>query len=129
MARNFVARVAGRMGRRPVELSDDALRALQRHTYPGNVRELMNIIERVSILSEGRSVTAEDVAGMEPVRRTPSLYRPGASYGDLMREAEARILSAAIDAHDGNKSATARALGVDRSHFFKKLRELGLGAD
>jgi DNA-binding NtrC family response regulator len=129
LARSFAARIAERMGRRPIELGDDALRALQQHSYPGNVRELMNIIERVSILADGETVGAEDIHGGEPVRRGASLYRPGASYRELLKEAERRILEAAIDAHDGNKTAAARDLGVDRSHFFKKLRQLGLGPE
>jgi len=130
LARSFARQIAERMGRRPVEFDDEAVRALQRHSYPGNVRELMNIVERVAILADGQQASGPDVLGLESVRPPPmGGFRPGSSYRDLMREAERRILSSAIEAHGGNKSAAARSLEIDRSHFFKKLRDLDIGGD
>src|SRR5690606_4619945 len=52
LARTFAQRIAERMGRRPIVLEQDALAALSRHPYPGNVRELLNIVERLTILAD-----------------------------------------------------------------------------
>jgi DNA-binding NtrC family response regulator len=130
LAHTFARQIAERMGRKPIQLDDDVLKALSRHTYPGNVRELMNMIERLTILADGDRVSASDVIGSAASPPgAASLYRPGAPFRDLMHDAERRILVAAIEAHDGNKTATARSLGIDRSHFFKKCRELGISSD
>ncbi|MCZ7681579.1 MAG: sigma 54-interacting transcriptional regulator [Sandaracinaceae bacterium] len=130
LARTFARQVAERMGRRPIQLDDDVLAALSRHTYPGNVRELMNVIERLTILADGERVSVEGALLHERApSRTESHYRPGVSFRDLMQDAERRILVAAIEAHGGNKSAAARSLEMDRSHFFKKCRDLGIGQD
>ena len=130
LAHTFARQVAERMGRKPIRLDDEVVKALSRHTYPGNVRELMNMIERLTILADGDRVNPSDVLGSAtPARGAASLYRPGAPFRDLMHDAERRILVAAIEAHNGNKTATARSLGIDRSHFFKKCRELGISGD
>jgi DNA-binding NtrC family response regulator len=130
LAQTFARQIAERMGRRPIQLDDAVLGALSRHTYPGNVRELMNMIERLTILADGDRVNASDVLGSAPSPPgAASLYRADTPFRDLMHEAERRILVAAIEAHDGNKSATARSLAIDRSHFFKKCRELGIGGE
>jgi DNA-binding NtrC family response regulator len=127
LAKSFAEQIAGRMGRRPIELTDEALGALRTHSFPGNVRELRNVVERLSILAEGGRVDAADVNDHLPIsQRTTSLYRPGVPLRDLVQDAERGIVQAAIADHDGNKSATARALGVDRSHFYKKCSQLGL---
>ncbi len=126
LARTFARQIAERMGRRPILLDDGPMRALTRHPYPGNVRELRNIVERLTILADGERVDTSDLLALDPAPRSADLYRPGASFRDLLHEAERRILASAIEAHDGNKTATARALGIDRSHFFKKCRELGI---
>jgi DNA-binding NtrC family response regulator len=90
----------------------------------------MNMIERLTILADGDRVSASDVIGSAASPPgAASLYRPGASFRDLMHDAERRILVAAIEAHEGNKTATARSLAIDRSHFFKKCRELGISGD
>ncbi len=128
LARAFAKQIAARMGRRPIELDDGLIRKLSQHRFPGNVRELRNLIERMTILAEGDHVADTDLLGYElaPTQAT-GLYRSGTSFRDLMADAERRIISAALEEHEGNKSATARSLGIDRSHFFKKCRELGIG--
>lgn len=130
LARSFAGRIAERMGRRPVELSDGALKALCRHAFPGNVRELMNVIERLTILADRDTIEATDIeTQLFATAPTASLYRPGVPYRELLHDAERQILRAAIDDLGGNKSAAARALGLDRSHFYKKCSQLGLDGD
>jgi DNA-binding NtrC family response regulator len=133
LARTFfdLARVAN--ARPGMTLAEDALAAMARHAFPGNVRELKNLVERLVILSPDDAITADDVeralssAGAGP---RASLYRAGVPFRVLSEEAERQIVEEALAHHQGQMAATARALGLERSHLYKKARALGLrGAD
>jgi len=124
----FVAEACERNGRRPMSLTRDAVVALQGHDWPGNVRELRNLVERLVILCDGPQIGPEDVARVLPGARKPRTdrFRSGASFHDLVEEAEREIIVGALDQHQGNVSDTARTLGLERSHLYKKMRGLGL---
>src|SRR6187399_998843 len=110
-------------------LTEDAVAAMVRHPFPGNVRELKNLVERLVILNPDDAITGGDVelalsaAGTQP--RT-GLYRAGVPFRVLSEDAERQILEEALAAHQGQMAATARALGLERSHLYKKARALGL---
>jgi DNA-binding NtrC family response regulator len=124
------ARVAN--GRPGLTLSEGALKALTAHSFPGNVRELRNIIERIVILNPDDDVTVADVQraiGMAEAPQNAGLYRPGIPFRVLSEEAERTILEEALQHHGGQMAATARALGLERSHLYKKAKALGLRGD
>jgi DNA-binding NtrC family response regulator len=124
---------ARRDNHRPgVTLGKDALDALGRHSFPGNVRELRNLIERLVILNPDDSVTASDVEraiGLGSAAAAQGLYRPGVPFRVLSEEAERTIIEEALAHHGSQMTATARALGLERSHLYKKARALGLRGD
>jgi len=124
----FLAEACERNGRRPMQLAPEALLALQAHDWPGNVRELRNQVERLVILCDGPTITAEDVASILPGARKPRTdrLRPGAGFHELVEDAEREIILSALDQHGGNVSDTARTLGLERSHLYKKMRALGV---
>ncbi|HLV23027.1 MAG TPA: sigma-54 dependent transcriptional regulator [Polyangiaceae bacterium] len=129
LARHFLALLAKLNDRPGVELTAEAIEALTRHSYPGNVRELRNLIERLVILSPDEHISANDVSSaLGPAASSPTagLYRPGVPFRVLTEEAERTILEEAIQHHGGQMAATARALGLERSHLYKKSRALGL---
>ncbi len=128
LAARFLAEACERNGRRPMRLSRDALAGLQAHDWPGNVRELRNLVERLAILSDGPEISADDVAAVLPGARRPRAdrFRAGASFHELVEEAEREIVLGALDANRDNVSETARALGLERSHLYKKMRALGI---
>ena len=128
LAARFLAEACERNGRRPMSLSREAVLVLQAHEWPGNVRELRNLVERLAILCDGPEIGADDVAAVLPGARRPRAdrFRAGASFHDLVEEAEREIILAALDAHGDNVSDTARALGLERSHLYKKMRGLGI---
>jgi DNA-binding NtrC family response regulator len=125
-----VARTAN--GRPGIKLSDGALKALMAHSFPGNVRELRNVVERIVILNPDDDVTETDVqraignAGAPP---GGGLYRPGIPFRVLSEEAERTIIEEALAHHGHQMAATARALGLERSHLYKKAKALGLRGD
>jgi DNA-binding NtrC family response regulator len=128
LAARFLAEACERNGRRPMSLSREAVLVLQAHEWPGNVRELRNLVERLAILCDGPEIGADDVAAVLPGARRPRAdrFRAGASFHDLVEEAEREIILAALDAHGDNVSDTARTLGLERSHLYKKMRGLGI---
>jgi DNA-binding NtrC family response regulator len=134
LTRHFLDRLAMR-GHRRIDIEDDAVEALMTHDYPGNVRELQNLVERLAILCDDDVIRREDVAQQLPSLRTSGegwtgkLFRPGVTLRDQMHALERRVVMEAIEANGGNKSAAARELQVERSHFFKKLHTLGLAGD
>jgi DNA-binding NtrC family response regulator len=129
LAANFVKTAATANNRPGVRLAADAIVALGRHSYPGNVRELKNLVERLVILTPDDVITGEDVdrsLGTTGARETVGLYRPGVPFRVLAEEAERTILEEALASHGGQMAATARALDLERSHLYKKARALGL---
>ncbi len=117
-------------------MTEQAVEAFKQHDFPGNVRELRNVIERLGILYPGETILAghiEDVLPRTHKTLYPTeggeraLYRSGCSLKDLLREAEKQILTEAIAANGNSKTAAAQALGTDKSFFYKKCRQLGIG--
>ncbi len=129
LARHFLA-LAGRSNDRPgMNMTDDALSVLSGYSFPGNVRELKNLIERLVILSPDETIDAEQVRSFLPQTGAPApggLFRPGMPFRVLVEEAERTILQEALKHHGAQMAATARGLDLERSHLYKKFRALGL---
>jgi DNA-binding NtrC family response regulator len=111
-----------------MKLTDAALGALTAYSYPGNVRELRNVIERLVILTPDETIGDGDVRTCLGGGAVPAgnLYRPGVPFRVLSEEAERAILEQALAHHQGQMAATARSLGLERSHLYKKCKALGL---
>jgi DNA-binding NtrC family response regulator len=114
-----------------IELDATALAALATHDFPGNVRELQNLIERLAILYSGTIGAAQvmEILSMGSGAVRPAragLYQYGKTLRDQLQEVERRIITEAIAVHGNSKSAAAEALGTERSHFYKKCRQFGI---
>jgi DNA-binding NtrC family response regulator len=132
LADAFLKSARAANGRPGLALSQAARSALSAHSFPGNVRELRNVIERIVILNPDDDVTEADVRraiGMADSTANAGLYRPGIPFRVLAEEAERTILEEALAHHGGQMAATARALGLERSHLYKKAKALGLRGD
>ncbi|HTT72318.1 MAG TPA: sigma-54 dependent transcriptional regulator [Anaeromyxobacteraceae bacterium] len=128
LADRFLEEACERNGRRPMAFSREAYLVLQGHDWPGNVRELKNLVERMVILCDGPTLGKDEVASVLPGARLPRAgrLREGASFHELVEEAEREIILAALAENGENVSETARSLGLERSHLYKKMRGLGL---
>ncbi len=129
LARHFLDLAAKANDRRNVHVTDGALAMLSAYSFPGNVRELRNLIERLVILTPDDEISEDDVKTCLPGGVAPKvtgLYRPGVPFRVLSDEAERTILEGALAHHQGQMAATARALDLERSHLYKKARALGL---
>jgi DNA-binding NtrC family response regulator len=129
LARHFLDLAAKSNDRRDIRLTDGAVTLLASYSFPGNVRELRNLIERLVILTPIDTIDEEDVKASLPGGHAPKatgLYRPNVPFRVLVDEAERAILVDALAHHGGQMAATARGLDLERSHLYKKARALGL---
>jgi len=109
-------------------LTPDAKERLLQHDYPGNVRELRNLIERIVILTAERDVSADAVDRCLP-RVRASVVDPLALRGTLretLEDVERRILVRTLESLNWRMTEAANALGLERSHLYKKLKSLGV---
>jgi two-component system nitrogen regulation response regulator NtrX len=134
----FVARYAAERRVSPPRLTDDAIAALQTYDWPGNVRQLRNVVERTMILAPGDANGAIDVSMLpSEVTAEPARLVPGQAAKSIMgtplreaREAfEREYLRAQIRRFSGNISRTASFIGMERSALHRKLKALGLSDD
>jgi DNA-binding NtrC family response regulator len=129
LAGHFLALASTGNDRPNMTISDEALAELTAYSFPGNVRELRNIIERLVILTPDDRIDASDVRtclGEGSGKEVSGLYRPNVPFRVLTEEAERAILEAALAHHEGHMAATARSLDLERSHLYKKCKALGL---
>jgi DNA-binding NtrC family response regulator len=129
LVRHFLALATTANDRPALVVSDDAMAELTSYSFPGNVRELRNIIERLVILTPDDHIDRSDVRaclGEASGKEVAGVYRPAVPFRVLAEEAERAILEAALAHHDGQMAATARSLDLERSHLYKKCKALGL---
>ena len=118
LAEHFIGEFGGGLGGRAPRLADDAREALLAHSWPGNVRELRNVLERAAILSDEGVIERRHVALYAKTAPAPSPHDLGTM--------ERQMIETVLRQTDGNKSKTARQLGLTRTQLYVRLRRYGL---
>ena len=133
LVRHFACQVATQNGWKEKIFAQDAIAALQRYSWPGNVRELRNVVERLVLLAGGDAVNGNDVRLALPAADAAGVtgLSGGVStgIGTLAGRTEAfekEVLLAEIRRHNFHMTNVARALGLERSHLYKKCQQLGI---
>jgi two-component system, NtrC family, nitrogen regulation response regulator NtrX len=118
---------------KPKSFSREAMDALENYSWPGNVRELRNVVERVLLLAPGEIVEAATVVRALPQPVTGNSHGFAATgalaAGGLAQRVEAferETLLAELKRHHHHMTNTAKALGLERSHLYKKCQQLGI---
>ena len=122
LAHAFVRRFSAEQNRGNMTLSEEATRAIELHTWPGNVREIENCIKRAVIMADGLQITREDI-GLDQAEANPS------EFIDLRRirdEAERNAVVTALGRTNGNVVRTAEILGISRPTLYDLMHRLGL---
>jgi transcriptional regulator with PAS, ATPase and Fis domain len=101
-------------------LTDSGLRALQDYTWPGNVRQLQHMIERLTILAPAGRIDEQ------AVREAIRIAEPKEAEGDTLAGAEMEQIRKVLAATGGNKSRAARILGIERKTLYRKLERTGM---
>ncbi len=143
LAEHFLQVHAEQLGKTLVGYSEEAMLALRRYSYPGNVRELQNIVERAAVLTRAARI---DVADLPPhvaegtdqgmLRALTGRARASADDADTawvpmplleaLKDPERRIILKALEANDWNRQKTAEDLEINRTTLYKKMKALGI---
>jgi len=130
---HFARQVAAQNGWKEKSFADDAIAELRRYSWPGNVRELRNVVERLVLLAGEGAVSGADVRMVLPGGAAERVGGVGVasteSSGTLADRTEAferEVLLAEIRRHNFHMTNVARALGLERSHLYKKCQQLGI---
>jgi DNA-binding NtrC family response regulator len=137
LVEHFVRQVSAQNGWKPVSFADEAIDALRHYSWPGNVRELRNVVERLLLLA-GAVVNSEAIHLALPAAHLnstlsrqsaaddePSTMNSGALAARVSNFERAEVLKE-LDRHNRNITQTAKALGLERSHLYKKCQQLGI---
>jgi DNA-binding NtrC family response regulator len=124
LARHFLTHHAAEAGRR-LAFSADAERALVEHRWPGNVRELENAVERAVVLARGTEITREDLL-LEAPMPGPGVIAAETTLQQALDVAAGARIRGALEAARGERTAAARALGIDRTTLYRLMRRLGM---
>jgi two-component system, NtrC family, nitrogen regulation response regulator NtrX len=129
LVRHFTAQVADQNGWKPKPFQPEAIRKLQRYHWPGNVRELRNVVERLMLLADGPvdleavQLALPQAAGQETLAAAVGL---DGSLAQRMDAFERDQILAELKRNNQRMTDTAKALGLERSHLYKKCQALGI---
>jgi len=115
------------VGKRGFDVEPDALNALIRYDWPGNIRELANVLERAQILAEGSTITRDDLPDTILAGAAQQKSVEVSASPDSLEGMEKRHVASVLSQHDGNKVQAARALGISRRSLYRLLEKHGLG--
>ena len=132
MARHFMEQISHEMGITPKPFSTDAADILKLHNWPGNVREMKNVVQRAIVLSDEAEIDAAHLSIFEREQNgqgrgddpRQSIQIP--DIGMTLEEIEAEALRITLRLTGGNRSAAARVLGISRPTIHRKIRDYGL---
>jgi two-component system response regulator HydG len=133
LVESLLARVAP--GRR-LTVTPAAMRALQAYAFPGNVRELRNVLERASLLCDGEEIGTQHldeeicIGCAGPARRDAADGLPADGEGAVdLEEAQRQMLARVVHNHTGSRHELARKLGISERTLYRRLRALGIAQD
>ncbi len=127
LAEHFLQQVCEDSGKQVRGFTDDAMAALQRYRWQGNVRELENVIERAVLLGKEDVVGVDDLP--QAVTATGSVSvesAAGRSLKQALESPERQIIREVLEANNWNRNLTAEALNINRTTLYKKMKRLGL---
>ncbi len=138
LAAHFLQQIAQRAGRTPLALEPAALELLKSLDYPGNVRQLRNLLEGAHVFANGASIGAREIEQI--LANGPALAAPPANatlppdadpfhaptFEEFKNKSEALFIRRKLEENSGNVKRTAENLGMQRSHLYKKLDRYGL---
>jgi len=125
LVNHFIKKLNLKTGKKIIFVSDHIIRLLMSYDFPGNVRELENIIEHAFVMCQGEKLEVEHLpAEFRESFMTASSTKPS-SFHDRFQESEENIIKDALQRNLGNRSATAKELGMHPSTLWRKMKQFG----
>jgi transcriptional regulator with PAS, ATPase and Fis domain len=124
LAEHFAAEVSRDAKRSAVTISPEAMRVLEAHSWPGNIRELRNAIERAVVFCEEGTITPAD---LPPDLEGAADLEEGAGFHRRVEEFRKEVIREALEAAGGNQTRAAEALGLQRTYLARLIRRYGPG--
>jgi len=130
LAEHFLRMYCGQHNKEKLGITDEALEYLERYPWPGNVRELENVIERAALLSKDKFIGPDDLPDSikQDQSQQQKTYKP-LSLKEALAEPERNLIRQALEANHWNRQETAKALQINRTTLFKKMKHYGLYAE
>jgi len=129
LVEHFARQITEQNGWKPIPVSADAIELLQAYAWPGNVRELRNVVERLLLLATDNQLDAAVVRAALPELAAGATPESAPGSGPLAQRVEGferNAILAELKAQQYHITRTAEALGLERSHFYKKCQQLGI---
>jgi two-component system, NtrC family, nitrogen regulation response regulator NtrX len=131
LVEHFQEQIAKQNNWKPTQFTEEAIAELQRYSWPGNVRELRNMIERLLLLATNNRVDLDTVRMALPATAQASQGIPVSSGGEgplseRMDQVERSIILRELEHQQHHITNTAKSLGLERSHLYKKCQQLGI---
>jgi len=130
LANHILERLAQSLQRKPARLAPDAVAVLRAHAFPGNVRELENVLERATTLAEADLIHAADIHLQTPTAETPAAEpvsgSPSLPLGKHLGDVEKEAIRKALEQTRYNKTAAAKLLGMSFRQLRYRIKKLGL---
>ncbi|MGH9821193.1 MAG: helix-turn-helix domain-containing protein, partial [Pyrinomonadaceae bacterium] len=126
LTEHFNQRFSREYAKKTKIFGEDAIEALQKHIWLGNVRELRNTIERIVIMIGKQKVKASDLPDFGTVEELPASTYRFQSFKDATDAYQREFILHKISEFDGNVTKAAEEMGVDRSHLYRRMRNLGI---
>ncbi|MDH4231245.1 MAG: sigma-54 dependent transcriptional regulator [Nitrospirota bacterium] len=123
LARHFVEKYSRENNKKVLGITDEAMEILLNYSWPGNIRELRNVIERAVVLSAGQKI---DVGELTERLKTAQSGKPVQTLKSKLEFYEEKIIKDALQAHNWNKEEVARELEVDLATLYRKIKKLGI---
>ena len=130
LVKHFLRLYCAQHNKEKLGITDEAMEYLERYSWPGNVRELENVIERATLLSKNKFISPEDLPNSikQEQSQRQKTYKP-MSLKEAVAEPEKNFILQALKANHWNRQATAKALQINRTTLFKKMKQYGLYAE
>ncbi|MHC4418767.1 MAG: sigma-54-dependent transcriptional regulator [Planctomycetota bacterium] len=130
LAKHFLEIYCAQHNKTRLGITDEAFEYLERYSWPGNVRELENAIERAVLLSKDKFIAPDDLPN--PIKQAQSRQQDRSrpmSLKEALAEPEKDLIRHALEANNWNRQETAKALQINRTTLFKKMKQYGLYAE
>ncbi|KPA31522.1 Sigma-54 interaction domain protein [Leptospira interrogans] len=111
------------------KIESEAVSILQNHFWPGNIRELKNVMERLCIMTVGSVITANDARDALKGFKTANEMVELGDFRKAKEEFERQYIIKTLQTNEGNVTRTSRVLGIERSHLYRKMKSLNISSD